>query len=110
LHFQAHVFRALLFALTMSLTACGPEQPHGGRAGHVFGMRHGLGLMTRGARLGMRGMRQRGFRQACAGDVTRLCPNAKTRRDERQCLEGKQTSLGSECKAALERRREPGHQ
>jgi hypothetical protein len=93
----------------MSLPACGPQEPHGGHAGHLFGMRHGLGLAMRGARLGMRGMRQRGFRQACADDVARLCANAKTRRDERQCLEGKQSSLSSDCKAALERRRAPGH-
>jgi hypothetical protein len=52
-------------------------------------------------------MRPRGLRRACADDVARLCPNAKTRRDERECLEGKQTSLGSDCKSALEHRREP---
>ena len=97
----------LSFALAISLTACGPEKPHGGHAGHFFGMRHGIGLLGRTARLGMRGTRQRGFRRACADDVGRLCPNAKTRRDERDCLEGKQNSLSTDCKAALERHREP---
>ena len=98
----------LSFALATSLNACGPEQPHGGgRAGHFFGMRHGIGLLGRTARLGMRGTRQRGFRRACADDVGRLCPNAKTRRDERDCLEGKQNSLSTDCKAALERHRQP---
>lgn len=99
----------LVFAAAIWLNACGPEQPHGGHAGHFFGMRHGgLGLATRAARLGMRGMRPRGMRRACADDVARLCANAKTRRDERDCLEGKQSSLSSDCKAAIEHRHEPG--
>ena len=98
------VICGVVFALTVSLDACGPE---GGRhAGHMFGMRHGIGLGMRAMRMGERGTRQRGgFRRACEADVTRLCPNAKSRRDERECLEGKQNSLSSDCKAALERRR-----
>ena len=107
MHIGISVRRALLFALAMSLNACGPQGPHGGHGGHLFGMRHGLGLATRAVRLGARETRPRGFRRACADDVARLCPNAKTRRDERECLEGKQTSLSSDCKAALERRRQP---
>lgn len=108
MHFSKRVVRGALFALAVSLSACGPQEPHGGHAGHFFGMRHGLGLGMRAARLGAREMRPRGFRRACAGDVARLCPNAKTRRDERDCLDGKQNSLSSECKEALEHRREPG--
>jgi len=108
LRFKDHVFQALLFALAMSLTSCGPEQPRHGHAGHFFGMRHGFGLAMRGVRLGSREMRPRGMRRACADDVARLCPNAKARRDERECLEGKQNSLSADCKAALEHRRDPG--
>src|SRR5436853_1545868 len=89
-----------VLALTISLSACGPEQPHGGHGGHLFGMHHGgFGLARHGLRLGMREMRPRGFRRACASDVQRLCATATTRRDERQCLEGKQTSLSADCKA-----------
>lgn len=99
--------RGSLFALAISLNACGPEQPHGGHAGHFFGLRHGLGLGMRALRLGERGMRPRGFRRACEEDVARLCPAAKTRRDERECLKGKENSVSGTCKAALERRREP---
>lgn len=105
MHFGPSASRAFFLALAISLNACGPEPPHGGR--HFFGMRHGLGLATRSMRLGAREMRPRGFRRACADDMARLCPDAKTRRNERECLEGKQTSLSSDCKAALERRRQP---
>ena len=96
-----------VLTLATFLTACGPQEPHGGHAGHFFGMRHGLGLGMRAMRLGAREMRPRGFRRACEVDVARLCPNAKTRRDERECLAGKRSSLSNECKGALERRREP---
>ena len=107
MHFGVSVRRAFLFALVVSVCACGPQEPHGGHAGHLFGMRHGLGLGMRAARLGAREMRPRGFRRACEADVARLCPNAQTRRDERECLEVKKSSLGNECKAALDHRREP---
>jgi len=98
---------AALVALAISLNACGPQEQHGGHAGHFLGMRHGLGLGMRAVRLGAREMRPRGFRRACEGDVARLCPNAKTRRDERACIEGKQNLVSSDCRASLERRREP---
>jgi hypothetical protein len=94
-----------VFAASILLAAaCGPEQSHGGHG--AFGMRHGLGLMTHAARLGMRGTRPRGFRRACADDAARLCPDAKRPRDMRECLQGKQNSLSADCKAALTRRRD----
>ena len=96
-----------MVALAISLTACGPQEQHGGHAGHFLGMRHGLGLGMRAVRLGAREMRPKGFRRACEADVARLCPNARSRRDERECLEGKQSSLSGECREAFERRREP---
>ena len=96
----APVRRALLFSLAISLAACGP-QGGGHGAGHLFGMHRGLGLGMRAVRMGMRATRPQGFRRACADDVARLCQTAKTRRDERECLEGKQDSLSSSCKAAL---------
>ena len=112
--------RALIFAFAISLTACGPEQHHEGHGGHLFGMGRGahlygmhhvaLPLMNRALRMGLRGNRPRGFRRACADDVAKLCPTAKTRREERECLRDKQTSLSADCRAALERRRDPNRE
>jgi hypothetical protein len=99
---------ALLLALAISLSACGPQGSHGGHGvGHLFGMRRGFGLATHAVRLGMRANRPQGFRRACADDVARLCQSAKTKRDERECLKGKEDSLSAACKAALDRRRQP---
>jgi hypothetical protein len=95
---------AAVFALAISLSACGPQEPHGGHGGHgghFFGMPRGFGLARHALRLGMRETRPRGFRRACANDVARLCPTARTRRDQRACLEGKENSLDADCKAAL---------
>ena len=107
MHFSPNVAGALLIALAISVNACGPQGPHGGHGGHLFGMGHGIGLAMRAARLGGREMRPRGFRRACADDVARLCPTAKSRREERECLEGKESTLSSDCKTALEHRRDP---
>jgi hypothetical protein len=70
-------------------------------------MHRGLGLGIRAVRMGMRATRPQGFRRACADDVARLCQSAKTRRNERECLKGKESSLSAECKTALDRRRQP---
>jgi hypothetical protein len=98
-----------VFLLTCICTVgCGPEGGGGGHhGGHgSFGMHHGgLPLLGRAVRMGMRGTRVRGFRRACADDVTRLCPNAKSRKEERLCLEGKRASLDEQCRAALDVRR-----
>ncbi|UCE88800.1 MAG: hypothetical protein JSW10_10820 [Pseudomonadota bacterium] len=48
--------------------------------------------------------RQRAFRQACAGDVERLCPNIHPSRQEtlQQCLKKNEFEVSEECDAALE--------
>jgi len=66
-------------------------------------------LMHHALRMGLRSARPPRFRRACAADVARFCPNATTRRAERECLEGKHDTLEADCKTALDaprRRRE----
>jgi hypothetical protein len=63
-------------------------------------------LMQRGLRMGLRSARPLGFRRACADDVAKLCPNLASRRQERVCIQGKRDQLSSECREALDRRRE----
>ncbi|HWE06602.1 MAG TPA: hypothetical protein VG274_07825 [Rhizomicrobium sp.] len=102
---------AILVVACISTSGCGPQEGGGGHhGGHgLFGMRHGgLPLLHHAMRLGMRGTHAHGFRRACADDVARLCPNAKSHRDERECLEGKRDSLGADCKTALDARRNTG--
>jgi hypothetical protein len=60
----------------------------------------------RAVRMGMRATRPQGFRRACADDVARLCQSAKTRRDERECLKNKESSLSAACKSALDKGRQ----
>jgi hypothetical protein len=96
--------------LLIGAVGCGPsgtEHAHG-----LMGMHHGaLPLLNRAARLGMRGMRPHGgFRRACADDVERLCPKDDSRREQRECLEGKRESLSKECKEALDARHKGGEQ
>ncbi|HWY15645.1 MAG TPA: hypothetical protein VNX86_10960 [Rhizomicrobium sp.] len=102
---------AILVVACIGAAGCGPQE--GGSAHHgghgLLGMHHGgLPLLNRAMRMGMRGTRARGFRRACADDMARLCPNAKSHRDERECLEGKRDSLEAECKTALDARRNRG--
>ena len=104
---------AILVVACIGAAGCGPQE--GGGAHHdghgLLGMHHGgLPLLHRAMRMGMRGTRARGFRRACADDMARLCPNAKSHRDERECLEGKRDSLEAECKTALDARRNRGAQ
>lgn len=94
-------------SLIVVLATCGPSGNGGGHAGHaLFGMHHAFPLMNRALRLGLRGARERGgFRRACEADIARLCANARTRRDERDCLEDKRESLSADCRTALDTRR-----
>jgi hypothetical protein len=88
--------------MCLGVAGCGPS---GGEHGHgLLGMRHGgLSLVNKAAHLGMRGMRPHGgFRRACAEDVERLCPKIDSRREQRECLEGKRESLSAECRTALD--------
>jgi hypothetical protein len=107
------VARAALCAvplMCLGVMGCGPS---GGEHSHgLFGMHHGaLPLMNKALHLGMRGMRPHGgFRRACAEDVERLCPKSGSRREQRECLEGKRESLSAECKSALDDRRKGGEQ
>lgn len=95
---------ALILLLTVS--ACGPSGgEHGGHG--AFGMHHlAAPLMHRAMRMGLREARPRGLRRACAEDVAKLCPNLGSRRQERDCLQGKRTMLSTECREALDRRLE----
>ncbi len=102
---------AILVVACIGAAACGPQEGggthHGGHG--LLGMHHGgLPLLHRAMGMGMRGTRARGFRRACADDMARLCPSAKSHRDERECLEGKRDSLEAECKTALDARRNRG--
>jgi len=94
-------------ALLVLLAAfgCGPSGgEHGGHG--VFGLHHAaLPLMSHALRLGMRGARPQGFRRACSEDIAKLCPNSGSRRRERDCLEEKRNLVSSECREALDRRR-----
>ena len=102
---------AILVVACIGAAGCGPQEGGGAHhGGHgMFGMHYGgLPLLHRAMRMGMRGSRARGFRRACADDMARLCPNAKSHRDERECLEGKRDSLEAECKTALDARRNRG--
>ncbi|HEY1613907.1 MAG TPA: hypothetical protein VGF97_09485 [Rhizomicrobium sp.] len=97
----------LLMALALPVQGCDQNEGghHGGRG--ALGMHHLMRpLLHQGLRMGMRGMRPPRFREACADDVRKFCPNAHTRRDERECLQGKRDTLDATCKAALDRRRE----
>jgi hypothetical protein len=100
---------AILVVACIGAAGCGPQEGGGAHHGShgLFGMRHGGGLPLphRAMRIGIRGTRARGFRRACADDMARLCPNAKSRRDERKCLEHKRDSLEAQCKTALDARR-----
>ena len=99
--------RPFLAFLLLALTAgCGPGG-HGGMhhgAHALFGMHHGaIPLMHHAMRLGMRGIRgSHNFRRACADDLAKFCPKDQSRRDERQCLEGKRETLSADCKSALD--------
>lgn len=87
----------------LALSSCGRAGEHG--AGALLHMRHGaLPLMTHALRLGMRGARPHGLRRACASDVSRLCPEARSRREERKCLEAKHDTLSADCRSALDER------
>ena len=39
--------------------------------------------------------------QACAADFQKFCPNAQSREDRHQCLQGNKDQLSDDCKAAL---------
>jgi hypothetical protein len=96
---------AIFFALA-TVSACGPSGgEHGGHG--AFGVHHlAAPLLHRALRMGLREARPRGLRHACEEDVAKLCPNLASRRQERQCLEGKRDLVSSECREALDRRRE----
>jgi hypothetical protein len=47
-----------------------------------------------------------GMRAACAGDVAKLCPDAKTREDRHQCMMQHADQVSDTCKAAAAHRRE----
>jgi hypothetical protein len=99
--------------LLLAVSACGPSGGgrgggHGGfGGGHGgFGMHHmAVPLMSHALRLGMRETRPRGFRRACEDDAAKLC-SGLTRRQERDCLQGKRAMLSTECREALDRRLE----
>jgi hypothetical protein len=42
-----------------------------------------------------------GWRQACAADAAKLCPDAKTREDRHACMTQNQDKLSDTCKAAV---------
>jgi hypothetical protein len=42
-----------------------------------------------------------GLRQACGADMAKLCPNAQTRDDRRQCMRAHQDQLSDACKSAI---------
>ncbi|HEX4158800.1 MAG TPA: hypothetical protein VHY79_10005 [Rhizomicrobium sp.] len=100
----------LILPLLLAVSACGPSGgEHGGHGG--FGMHHlAAPLLHRGLRMGLREARPRGFRRACEQDVAKLCPNISSRRQQRQCLEGKRGLLSADCRAAMDRRREHGNE
>jgi hypothetical protein len=101
----------VLLAL-LSVSACGPSGgEHGGHGGHgILGLHHiAAPLMHHAMRMGLRGAtRQRGFRRACEDDAAKLCPSL-SRRQQRDCLQGKRTMLSTECREALDRRLERGN-
>jgi hypothetical protein len=99
--------RALVL-LACFLAACGPSGESGAHGRHgLLGMHHaGLPLLNHALRLGMRGMRPQGLRRACAEDAARLCPDARTRREERECLESRRANLSADCRYALDARRD----
>lgn len=97
-----------VFSLTvlLFLSACGPSG--GGHGGHsIFGLHHiAAPLMHHAIRMGLHGAtRQRGFRRACEEDAAKLCPSL-SRRQQRDCLQGKRAMLSSECREALDKRLE----
>lgn len=93
----------------LAIFSCGPSGgEHHGMGGHgAFGMhRLAAPLMHHALRMGLRNTRPRGFRRACMEDVAKLCPNIDQRRDQRECLEGKRAQLDTECREALDARRD----
>ncbi len=42
-----------------------------------------------------------GPRVACAADMAKLCPNAQTRDDRRQCMMGHRDQISDACKSAI---------
>jgi hypothetical protein len=98
-----------LLLLLLAVSACGPSGgEHGGHG--AFGMHHlALPLMSHALRLGLREARPRGFRRACADDIARFCPTARSRREERQCIEAKRNEVSQECRTALDARRNRGN-
>ena len=97
---------ALSLLLLLAVSACGPSGgEHGGGHG-AFGMHHlAAPLMHRALRMGLRSERPRGFRRACEEDAAKLCPSL-ARRQQRDCLQGKRTMLGADCREALDKRLE----
>jgi hypothetical protein len=41
------------------------------------------------------------MRAACGADMAKLCPNAQTRDDRRQCMMSKRDQLSDACKSAI---------
>ncbi|HEX4078718.1 MAG TPA: hypothetical protein VHX61_07580 [Rhizomicrobium sp.] len=97
----------ILLLIWLGASGCGRSGEHAAHG--MFGMQHLERPLLKGAmHLGMRGMRgtrSHGIRRACAGDVQRLCPKSGSRREERECLEGKRETVSAECRAALDARR-----
>jgi hypothetical protein len=108
--------RTVPLLLLVAVSACGPSGgEHGGHG--ALGSRHNIALplMHRAMRMGMHGAmrmgmrsatRQHGFRRACEADVAKLCSGLSSKRQERQCLEGKRDLVSADCREALEHRRE----
>jgi hypothetical protein len=96
--------------ILLAVSACGPSGgEHGGHG--AFGMHHlAAPLMHRALRMGLREARPRGFRRACEADVAKLCPGLSSRRQERECLEGKKDLASADCREAMDRRRERGNE
>ena len=91
--------------VSLALSACGPSGgEHGGHG--AFGMHHlAAPLLHHALRMGLRSQRPRGFRRACEDDAAKLCPSL-SRRQQRDCLQGKRAMLSNECREALDRRLE----
>lgn len=98
--------RKSIAILLLALSACGPSGgEHGGHG--ALGLHHlAAPLMHRALRMGLRGAHPRGLRRACAEDIGKLCPGLSSRRQQRDCLQGKRAMLSADCREALDRRLE----
>jgi len=102
----------ILLLMCLGVSGCGRAGGEHGAHG-MFGMQHLAHPLMKGAmHLGMRSMRTHGggIRRACAEDMERFCPKTASRREQRECLEGKRASLREECRTALDARHKGGEQ